>query len=235
MMSTNPKAACLAVLALATSCGSAPPAFVPTSDDGGTDADSDADSDTDGDTDADTDADTDGDTDGDTDSDSDVDTSGCDDWLAVWEGDEQLAGAYPIGGGIYYTMAYDIASGGGPSDPWDALVLELYDGDIGSFDLAGQSNYQTCDFCLLFGAECTGQDLPSCAATFIGTAGYGEVTEINADNPPAGGLAFDAYELEIAEVEINWNNFSSQLVDGGAVICVGEWDFAVDDVENWGW
>ena len=50
-----------------------------------------------------------------------------------------------------------------------------------------------------------------------------------------GGLAFEVFEMEIAEVEINWSNYASTLVEDGVVFCVGEWTFATDTVEDWNW
>lgn len=201
-------------LGLLLICCDGPPSLVP---DGGP-----------GDTDSGTDGDSDGDTDSDSDSDSDSDA--CDEYEDFYEGEYVAAGALYYGtSGGHFTGAYDIING--ESGSWSALSAELLNGSVGSTNLSTQSDLQTCDRCVLWGKECSGQYLSECELVYLATAGEFEITEIDEDVPWEGQLAFEAHDLELSEAEINWNDYSSQLVEGGDVLCVGNWvvETAVED------
>ena len=62
---------------------------------------------------------------------------------------------------------------------------------------------------------------------------YLEVTEI-ADPPWSGQLAFEGFDMELVEVDINWNTYESTPVPDGLVLCVNEW-YVETGVENWSW
>jgi hypothetical protein len=100
-------------------------------------------------------------------------------------------------------------------------------------DLSTQTQYQTCDTCLLFEAECVGEWNYTCEAEFLASAGSLEVTAI-ADPPWSGQLAFEGFDMELVEVEINWNTYESTPVPDGLVLCVNEW-YVETSVENWNW
>jgi len=214
---------CMCLFALGAGCGDNPPTL---GVDGGTDSDADSDGDTDADSDGDSDADSDGDTDADSDSDSD-----CDETFDVYEGDEILSGGYSWGPSNTVVETYDTTAG--EAQQWSSLYSELINASEGVTDLSTQGDYQSCDTCVLFYYNCVGQQDFDCEAYFLATEGELEVTQI-ADPPWSGQLAYEAFDLELAEVEINWDNYQSTFVPDGAVLCVGEW-YVETDVENWNW
>jgi len=209
---------------LACGCGAEAPTLL---NDAGTDADSDSDGDTDAD------SDSDGDTDADADSDSDTDSDAeCDESFDVYDGDEVIAGAYPWGPTNMFTIADDIVYG--EAQHWSSLSLELVNGSEGAADLSTQADYQTCDHCVLYYYNCIGMQDFTCEAEFLATVGQLEVLQINDQAPWNGLLEFEAFDVELAEVEINWNTYESTFVPDGAVVCVDEWHVETS-VENWSW
>lgn len=113
-------------------------------------------------------------------------------------------GTYTLGGGI------DLGFGGPQPD---AVVLEFYTNDTGTFDLSknGNDNYATCDQCVRVVQDIDPAD-PTKTKHFFQLAG---TMVIDATTPPQEGLLnVELDDLELVEVKI-FADYHTEAVDNG--------------------
>ena len=190
--------------------------------DADSDADTDSDTDSDADSDSDSDTDTDTDSDGDSDTDSDTDTSTCDHELGSFFGELQNATAEKMSGEIFVVAddSHQIGQG-----TWNVMELELFGANNQHYDLSDDDQLETAEACIVFGQNCKGADVFDCATYFLSTEGRLDILWIDFDEPWKDDLEFEATDVVLEEVTIDWDDYHSTFVHNGDVVCLDSWSF----------
>jgi hypothetical protein len=123
---------------------------------------------------------------------------------------EIMDGKWVEGDGLYESLA----------------IAELYGAEPGDvIDLAGESQYMLCDYCVLVFLGCPPPpaDLWDCDSFYIATSGSIEVVQINPDQPWDNPVEILVSYAVLEQCDINWSNYESVLKADGSKICVGTW------------
>jgi hypothetical protein len=177
----------------------------------------------------DTDTDVDSDTDSDTDSDSDADA--CNETFEDYIGQAFSAGAWETADGFAAEVNEAIL---GQGCGWSVVAhLELRDLEPGAVDLATQSQYASCDRCLLLGVNCAIANIGTCGTIFIATEGELGLMAVDPEQPWGNYFELAVSDVVLEESDINWSSGTSTLI-GGDKVCIDLWHVTTT-LDDWNW
>jgi len=154
------------------------------------------------------------------------------DYDAVFDGDtDQCNFIYDTYSGnslvsyVYGASAIETYDSQWNGESWDSIaLLELYGAEQGDLvDLELQSQYETCDYCVLVFLDCPTDDLAGCGSAYMARSGGIHVISLDVDQPWDNDLEFAAFDVVMDQVNIDWGTYESTPVQGGDTICVGLW------------